>query len=175
MEASAFALDEDLWATMIARLGGAEALEQSAREHGALQRKRGIGSAGDLLRLILAYAPGGRSLRQLAAEASAREISEISDVAWMKRFSGCGPWLMALAGGLLAKPRATAADGTSPPVRLVDGSRIEGPGDSGLRLHLCWDANSRRICDLTITAFSEGERLDRLPLQPGRSNSPSSA
>lgn len=152
---------------MIARLGGAEALERGARECGALRRKRGIGSAEDLLRLILAYAPGGRSLRQLAAEAAAREISDISDVAWMKRFGGCGPWLTALADGLLARPRAAAADAASRPVRLVDGSRIEGPGDSGLRLHLCWDAASRRICDLTVTTLSEGERLDRLPLQPG--------
>lgn len=167
MQGSAFAFDDDFWATSIARLGGAEALERSAREHGALQRKRGVGSAEDLLRLILAYAPGGRSLRQLAAEAAAREISGISDVAWMKRFGGCGPWLMALADGLLAKSRATAGDGAGPPVRLVDGSRIEGPGDSALRLHLCWDANSRRIADLTVTPLAEGERLDRLPLQPG--------
>src|SRR6516225_4185375 len=167
MQVSALAFDDDLWATLIARLGGADALERSARTHGALRRKRGIGSAEDLLRLILAYAPGGRSLRQLAAEAAAREISEISDVAWMKRFGGCGPWLMALADGLLARPGAAAADGTSPPVRLVDGSRIEGPGDSALRLHLCWDASSRRIADLTVTALSEGERLDRLPLKAG--------
>ena len=166
MQASALVSDDDLWATLVARLGGAESLERSAREHGALRRKRGVASAEDLLRLILAYGPGGCSLRHLAAEAAVRKISEISDVALMKRFGGCGAWLMALATGLLVKPR-TAAAGTSPPVRLVDGSRIEGPGDSALRLHLCWDANSQRIADLAVTALSEGERLDRLPLQPG--------
>jgi Transposase DDE domain len=167
MQTSAVRFEEDVWAALIARLGGAEGLERSAREHGALLRKRGVASAEDLLRLVLAYAPGGRSLRQVAAEAAARGISGISDVAWMKRFGGCGRWLMALVEGLLAKAGEGPAAGTSPPVRLVDGSRIEGPGDSAWRLHLCWDASRRRIADLALTPLSEGERLDRLPLQTG--------
>jgi len=166
MQASGLVLEDDFWTASLLRLGGVDALEHSARERGALERKRGVGSAEDLLRLILAYAPGGRSLRQVAAEAAARGISEISDVAWMKRFGGCGPWLMGLAERLLAKAGEGPAAGTSPPVRLVDGSRIEGPGDSALRLHLCWDA-SRRIADLAVTPLSEGERLDRLAIQPG--------
>jgi hypothetical protein len=171
-------MDEDVvWAAVVARLGGAEALKQSAHEYGALRRRRGVKSAEDLLRLLLAYGPGGRSLRLTAAEAAVRGVSTISDVALMKRFAQCGAWLMALATGLL--PRASlartslakvadarSAEG-SRPVRLVDGSRIEGPGDSCWRLHLCWDAGQRRIADLAVTSLAEGERLDRLPLQAG--------
>lgn len=166
-------MDEDVvWAAVVARLGGAEALEQSAHEHGALRRRRGVKSAEDLLRLLLAYGPGGRSLRLTAAEAAVRGVSTISDVALMKRFAQCGAWLMALATGLLARTSlakvadARSAEG-SRPVRLVDGSRIEGPGDSCWRLHLCWDAGRRRIADLAVTSLAEGERLDRLPLQAG--------
>jgi Transposase DDE domain len=126
-----------------------------------------VKSAEDLLRLILAYGPGGRSLRMTAAEAAARGMSDISDVAWMKRFAGCGAWLTALVEGLLAKAGADPDAGKGPTVRLVDGSRIEGPGDSAWRLHLCWDATSRRIADLAVTPLSQGERLDRLALAPG--------
>ena len=166
MQDLAFAFEDDVWAGLVRRLGGAEALEHGAREHGALLRKRGVKSAENLLRLILAYGPGGRSLRLTAAEAAARSLSDISDVAWMKRFAGCGAWLMALCARLLEQASGGPAP-AHPPVRLVDASRIEGPGDSCWRLHLCWDATRRRIADLALTPLSQGERLDRLPLQPG--------
>ena len=38
-------------------------LEASAREHGALVRRRGVRLAADLLHLALLYGPGGLSLR----------------------------------------------------------------------------------------------------------------
>jgi hypothetical protein len=62
----------DAWMGIVTRLGGAEAITASARNHGAFQRSRCVKSAEDLLRLILAYGPGGRSLRVTAAEATAR-------------------------------------------------------------------------------------------------------
>ena len=74
----------------------AEALEASARLHGAFQRARKIKSAVDLLGLLMSYAPGGRSLRVTAAEAAARDIAELCDVSLLERFQRCGPWLMAL-------------------------------------------------------------------------------
>ena len=61
----------DVWEDMVTRLGGAAALDASARRYGAFQRPRRVKSATDLLRLMLAYAPGGRSLRVTAAEAGA--------------------------------------------------------------------------------------------------------
>jgi len=162
------AFEDDLWARMVERLGGAERLELSAREHGALVRKRGVDSAQTLLRSVLAYGPGGLSLRQVEAQAAARGIAEISDVAWMNRFRGCEAWLMALVEELLAKGAAPTPRGEEGPVvRLVDASRIEGPGETALRLHLCWDASRRRICDLALTGLDQGERLDRLAFQPG--------
>lgn len=167
MQELAFASEDDVWAALVGRLGGAEALEDGAREHGALLRKRGVKSAEDLLRLLLAYGPGGRSLRLTAAEASARGISDISDVAWMKRFGQCGPWLTALCARLLAGADRLAPAADVAPVRLVDGSRIAGPGDSCWRLHLCWDASSRRIAQMKVTALAEGERLDVLAPQAG--------
>ena len=43
------------WLRTVDRLGGAEVLEEEARECGAFQRKRKIECAVDQLRLVLAY------------------------------------------------------------------------------------------------------------------------
>ena len=39
------------------------------------------------------------------------------------------------------------------PIRIVDGSRIEGPGNRAWRLHLCYDPNLARITDAAITTL----------------------
>ena len=87
---------------------------------------------------MLAYAPGGRSLRRLAAEAAAAGVVDVSDVALLERFRGCGDWVIALCENLLANRDAPAGDATRQNrVRVIDGSRIEGPGKTCFRLHLC--------------------------------------
>src|ERR1700677_4867771 len=153
----------DMFAAVVDRLGGAEALEALARRHSAFHRARQIKSASDLLRLILAYAPGGRSLRKLAAEAAAVGVVDVSDVALLARFRRCGDWLIALCENLLAR-RDEPADGRTRQnaVRLIDGSRIEGPGETCFRLHLCYDVAGQRIADFAITPLDKGETLNRV-------------
>lgn len=154
----------DVWAGLVERLGGSGALEASARREGAFKRAREVKSAEDLLRLILAYGPGGRSLRMMSAEAAGWGIADLSDVALFKRFRRCGDWLLSLCEPLLAPSQAVGGGGA---VRLVDASRIEGPGERCWRLHLLWDAERQRISQIDVTALAQGERLDRLTAQPG--------
>ena len=59
-------------------------LEESAKEHGALTRKRGIKSALDLIKMMLIYAITDISQRTLAAFANVLEVANISDQAWQK-------------------------------------------------------------------------------------------
>jgi hypothetical protein len=153
----------ETFAALVDRLGGAEAIEALARRHSAFHRARHIKSAADLLRLILAYAPGGRSLRKLAAEAAASGVVDVSDVALLTRFRRCGDWLIALCENLLAR-RDESAGGRAHKngVRLIDGSRIEGPGKTCFRLHLCYDVAGQRIADFAITPLDKGETLDRV-------------
>lgn len=153
---------------IVSRLGGAEAVDALARRHGAFHRARHVKSAVDLLRLILAYAPGGRSLRKLAAEAAAAGVIDVSDVALLERFRGCGDWLVALCENLL--PSRVAPEGEAPRqhrVRIIDGSRIEGPGKTCFRLHLCYDVVGQRIADFAITPLDKGETLDRVRVGTG--------
>ena len=158
----------ETFAALVDRLGGAEAIEALARRHSAFHRARHIKSAADLLRLILAYAPGGRSLRKLAAEAAASGVVDVSDVALLMRFRRCGDWLIALCENLLARRDASAGGRAHKNgVRLIDGSRIEGPGKTCFRLHLCYDVAGQRIADFAITPLDKGETLDRVGVQPG--------
>jgi hypothetical protein len=156
-----------VWADMMIRLGGVEAIDASARRHGAFQRARAVKTPQDLLRLMLAYGPGGQSLRVTAAQAAARGIADVSDVALLDRFRRCPDWLAALCETVLARSHPDSGGGFEQSVRLVDGSRIEGPGKTCWRLHLCWDAGQKRIADFAVTPLAAGEKLDRTKIRPG--------
>src|SRR3954447_9680737 len=58
---------EAQWPDLVAAVSAAIDLEATARTSGALVRRREIRSAEALLRLALAYGPGGLSLRTAAA------------------------------------------------------------------------------------------------------------
>jgi Transposase DDE domain len=156
-------LDSTEWSHIVERLGGAEALARSAREHGAFIRARGVRSAEDLLRLVLMYGPGGHSLRSVAAQAAAAGVADVSDVALFDRFKAMADWLEYLCKerlGYVSKEIGVTI--TERPIRIVDGSRLEGPADRVWRLHLCYDPGRARIVDAVITTTKQGERLDRL-------------
>lgn len=156
------------WSQVVEWLGGSEALEASARSHKAFVRPRGVKSATDLLRLAMLYGPGGHSLRVCAAMAAAQSMAEVSDVALLKRFRASADWLEALCGEAIQRLSARlSVCATGRPVRLVDGSRLEGPGQRCWRLHLCYDVNGSRPVQAAITTMAEGERIDRFDTEAG--------
>jgi hypothetical protein len=170
MEADA--LDSADWAAIVTRLGGEEGLAASARAHGAFARAREVRSASDLLRLALMYGPGGLSLRSLAATAACDGVCQVSDVALLKRLRGAKDWLSALCRDVLARGAgatsvSSASSASIRPIRVVDSSRLEGPGERTWRLHMAFDPVAGRVSDACITGLDQGERLDRLPPQAG--------
>ena len=76
------------WPALVSRVSEVIDLDASARETKALLRRREVRSAEALLRLILAYAPGGLSLRSAAAWADASGLASLSDTAVMNRIRG---------------------------------------------------------------------------------------
>lgn len=155
------------WDRVVQLLGGAEELRRSAREHRAFVRARGVRSAPDLLRLCLLYGPGGWSLRGGAAVAAAHGLAALSDVALFYRLAGAADWLEALCCAQLKRLATHAGLSGARPLRLVDGSRLPGPGQRAWRLHLCYDPGEGRLRDAVITPLGQGERLDRLAITPG--------
>ena len=86
------------WSSVVARLGGAELLDNSARATKAFLRPREIENAVDLLRMILAYCLGERGLRSTAAWAASIGLVNISNVALLYRLQ---PHLREFEGNLL--------------------------------------------------------------------------
>ena len=162
---------EEQWPDLVAAVSAAIDLEATARTSGALVRRREIHSAEALLRLALAYGPGGLSLRMAAAWAGVSGLAELSDTAVMKRLRRAAPWLGEVAGALLR--RAAAAPPTQGPLpgrrlRIADGSMITGPGGKRKwRLHAAFDPVAGRFTDLALTAERGAESFDRTDWRAG--------
>src|SRR5262245_6848640 len=152
------------WEGVLGRLEEHADLEESAREHGAIVRLRVIRTAAQLLRLVLAYALSGLSLRSTAAWAEASGEASLSDVALLKRLRRCGPWLAALVGRLAGTvdPEAACGWGTRRVV-AVDATAICSPGGKDKRyrlLHTVYDVGAQRFRTTEVSDRKRAERLD---------------
>lgn len=157
------------WQDLVNRVGSTEELEASAKESGALARRRGIRSAADLLRLAMAYGPCGKSLRETAAWARKTGLGELSDVAVLKRLRGAPPWLEELVGNLLARRFGRVGPTGSRPVRLVESMTVgERSGErASWRLHCCYDPRTGRCVECELMPARGGERLRRVKVAAG--------
>jgi hypothetical protein len=145
-------------------------LETSARELGALTRKREVKSAADLLRLALVYGFCGWSLRNTALWAGEAEVAHLGAPALFQRLCQAGPWLGRLLVQMLAE-RAQAALPRQDGLRIVlrDATGISEPGSAGtdFRVHLSFDLGTLTVAALEVTTAQEGETFGRLAVEPG--------
>jgi hypothetical protein len=159
------------WESVVARLGGVEMLNRSARETKAFLRARVIESAADLLRLVLAYCLGERGLRSTAAWATAIGLVDISNVALLQRLRRCGDWLAVLVGQALAANAPAPSRGRL--IRIVDATAVPKAGaaakqHNGLwRVHSAFDLPHERFGHFELTDERAGETFDRIPVIKG--------
>jgi hypothetical protein len=159
------------WDDIVERLGGASGLGVSARATKAFVRARQIGTAADLLRMILAYCLGARGLRLTAAWATSMGLADISNVALLYRLRQCGDWLALLVGQVLALAAPVAGKGRL--IRIVDATMVPKAGrqakrqNSLWRIHSAFDLPGERFGFFALTDEEGGERLDRIPVVPG--------
>lgn len=161
---------ENQWPYFLSLLPSGVDLDASARQSGALTRKRGIRSAEALLRIVLAYALGGLPLRHAAAWAELTGVASVSNVALLKRLRGSADWLGWLLGRKLAERAAPPSlGGEQLRARLVDATCICEPGASGTtwRVHLGYDLKRHSIDHIELTDVRGGETLTRFEFQPG--------
>jgi hypothetical protein len=142
--------------------------EERAFEKLAIQRRRNIASAEELLRLVLAYSACDFSLRELAAWAKVIGLAELSDVAALKRLQAASEWLGDLVVAWLVDRGLTQH---VPPltVRVVDASVVMAPGGVGVdwRVHARLDLAAQRLIGLEVTGPEGAETFDRHALVPG--------
>jgi hypothetical protein len=158
-------LENQSWERLEERLG--IDLEKMARETKALQRRRGVRSAKDLLHLILFYVSSNWSLRLVGAWALLNGIGYLSDVAILKRLRNSQHWIGTVVVTMIQK-RATALK-RMPGVRLrvVDATTFSIPGSQGIdwRLHLSFDLGNLCLDGLELTDRYGGESLARFAAQ----------
>src|ERR671912_215458 len=172
MQPASSASLEAQWPDLVAAVSAAIDLEATARTSEALVRRREIRSAEALLRLALAYGPGGLSLRTAAAWAGISGLADLSDTAVTNRLRKAADWLGEIAGALLrgAAAASTALDGPLPGrrLRIADGSMITGPGGKPKwRLHAAYDPVAGRFTDLGLTDERGAESFGRTTWQAG--------
>lgn len=143
-----------------------------AKRTGAMQRKRGICSSVDLLRMPFLYAGSNFSFRILAVAACALGISAISDTAWRKRFSKAAPFLREILHSLLSAILPTAdisAFGGVKNVLLADASVIRQDGEQQGQqcIHLCYSLNENRMKQVKVSDKHTAESLTRFSMEKG--------
>ena len=161
-------ISEDEWPLVLSLLP--VDLEKTAKETGALERRRVVKTAPDLLRLVMAYSLRGLSLRRVSAWSESADVVSLSDVAVLKRLKKCGDWLNLLLSETL-KHRVTVPklgfDRLH--LRLVDATCVSRPGSRGtdFRVHLGFDLQRMCIDEVQLTGPEGGETLSRFSVRYG--------
>jgi Transposase DDE domain len=152
------------WFDILSRLPPDLDLNRLARDNKAIQRRRGITDAADLLRLGLARGPGGKSLKETAAWSGLCGIAEITAPSLSDRLHGSVAFFSALTSHLLIAgrpPTPTLWRGRC--LHLCDASSLSQRGGSGTdwRLHATFDLASGRFSQLELTDGKGAEALHR--------------
>jgi Transposase DDE domain len=157
-------LVEAQWKYLLSMLPAKVDLEASARDKGALLRRRVIRSAETLLHLVLAYCCG-LSLRQTSCWAHLQGLGKISQVGVMKCLRRSSAWLEFLVVTKLAE-RAECRQIQGLRLRLVDATTVSAPGSQGTdwRVHLGFDLGSLSIDAVELTGAEGGESLSRFQI-----------
>lgn len=142
-------------------------LQESARSAGALLRCRNVPDAAALLRMALAYAVSDLSLKDVAAWASSLQVAEITGPGLFYRLREAESWLEHVLAQVLEAEVAAPAGAW--PVRVVDATVINGPGDKAVqwRAHVLINPATGGLRRVELTDNSGGEKLVRHRIERG--------
>jgi len=141
-------------------------LDESAKEQGALIRKRGFKSASSLLKLLLIYAASMMSVRMLSLCAVSLGIADISDSAMTRRLKQSAVWLAYLLDYLLPELPKEKLD-TQRVIHLIDASNVAEAGSKGkvFRLHTSYNLNIGSMDEVKVTDKHTAESFEHFCIQ----------
>jgi hypothetical protein len=132
--------------------------QQLAVEHKALKGLRQDKDEAKLLRTLLLHVGCGYSLRETVVRAREAQLSDLSDVALLKRLRKSENWLYAMCVSLFRERGVAIADHSEFSVRLFDGTTVKEPGKTGSlwRIHYSVQLPSLS-CDFFKLTRTEGK------------------
>jgi len=156
--------NEDTWPCVLSILPAD--LEESARETGALVRRKKVPSAADLIRVIMAYAVSDLSMKDVGAWSSALGLARITGPAVFYRLKLSEAWLQRVLAQMLCDE--VPVDGLGRPIRIVDATVITGPGATGVdwRVHVVIDPQTGGFRSVEVTDSRGGESYLRHECRP---------
>ena len=124
--------------------------EELARTTGALRKLRKDKSPSNYLRTLMLHFGCGHSLRETVVRARRAQLTDLSDLALLKRLRKARDWLRALCVELFREQGLTAGATGGFQVRAFDATTVKEPGPSGSlwRIHY-----SVRLPSLTCDYF----------------------
>lgn len=168
MEAPSLLNDSD-WQYVLTLLPGN--LEQSARQHKALERQRKIKSATGLLRIILLYCFCDLSLSGVGLWWEQTGLGRLTKKAVEKRLRKSCDWVQALLCEKLTERTHSLKPGISGfRIRLIDATVVNRTGSSksiDWRIHTGFNLVESKIDTLEITSGETGESFKNYPVQAG--------
>lgn len=149
-----------------------DSLDEFAAQSGVLQRKRGIRSVYDLLKIFFLYACSSLSFHILPAVAYALGIASVSDTALRKKFAKAAPFLHEVLHAMLTKWNLKSVENLPDGVKnvlLVDASIVRQTGidQQQERIHLCYSLNQNRMKQIKVTDHHTAESLSHFEFKEG--------
>jgi len=162
-------MDED-W-NIILKMLPADWQEQAIATN-ALKGLRKDKSAENLLRTLLLHLGCGYSLRETVVRAREAKLSDLSDVALLKRLRKSKDWLASLCQSLFKDRGVRLDDKSKFEVRLLDATTVKEPGQTGSlwRIHYSLQIPSLQCDYFKITPTNgegTGETLSQYSVKPG--------
>jgi hypothetical protein len=152
----------DHFPAFLARIPSHIDIEALARQTKAFQRPRGVRSGTDLMRLALAWGPGGYSMQRVVAWAGETNIATLTEDALIQRLHAAGAFLEEVVRQLLV------GVGEAPfwhgrVLRNSDSTSLGKPASKGTdwRVHAVYDLGRGGFTHLEVTDGRGGEALDR--------------
>ena len=147
--------------------------EEACYSTGAIVRKREIKNPNDLMLLSLFHLLTGCSLIEVSEIARLAKLGNVSDVAFMKRFSSCNDWFKWILSKIQNDTDGFIKYNVPPQlsgyrILAVDASDVAEKGRSGrfYRLHFALDIARMHAAIYKITDISVGEHLRNFAFAP---------
>ena len=150
-------------------------LDETAKKHGAIIRRRKVSCAVSLFLAIAQYIILELSQTRLAATFA--DTINMTDQAWQKKIVRCEPWLSHLLCEIMPKIPLKRKKSSNNPnertIKLIDASIFQqaghknGKGGKSLRLHMCYNLTAGKMDSVKLTENTVAESVSHFPTEKG--------